>query len=58
MGRNKEHGEIGKLVNEIVSKTGQASGLDIKFDIANEDAKRILKEAEAALARQKLGESS
>lgn len=52
MGRNRKHSEIGKLVNEIVSETGQTSGLDIKFEIANEDAKRILQEAKARIARQ------
>lgn len=52
MGRNRKHSEIGKLVNEIVSETCQTSGLDIKFEIANEDAKRILQEAKARIARQ------
>jgi len=53
MGRNKEHAEIGKLVNEIISKTGQSIELGIKFETANEDAKKILKEAEATIAKQK-----
>jgi len=53
MGRNKEHAEIGKLVNEIVSATGHSTELGIKFEIANEAAKKILKEAEATIAKQK-----
>jgi len=53
MGRKKEHAEIGRIIKEIVSETRQNSGLDIKFEIASEDAKRILKEAEATMARQK-----
>ncbi len=53
MGRKKEHAEIGRIIKEIVSETRQSSGLDIKFEIASEDAKRILKEAEATMARQK-----
>lgn len=52
MGENRKHSEIGKLVNEIVSETSRTSGLDIKFEIANEDAKRILQEAKARIARQ------
>lgn len=53
MGRNKEHAEIGKLAKEIISKTGQSIELGIKFEAVNEDAKKILKEAEAAIAKQK-----
>lgn len=53
MGRNKEHAEIGKLVKEIISETGQSTELSIKFEIASEDAKKILEEAEATIAKQK-----
>lgn len=57
MRRNKEHAhacmQIGKLANEIVSEAGQSTGLNIKFEIANEDAKKILKEVQAKIAKQK-----
>lgn len=53
MGKNKEHAEIGKLVKEVISDTGQSTELGIKFEIASEDAKKILKEAEATIAEQK-----
>jgi hypothetical protein len=53
MRRNKDHAEIGKLTNEIVSEAGQSTGLNIKFEIANEDAKKILKEVQATIAKQK-----
>ena len=57
MGKNLKHAEIGKLVREMISKTGQKSGLDIEFELANDDAKRILKEAEATIKQRKLHKS-
>jgi len=53
MRRNKEHAEIGKLINEIISGTDQSTELNIKFEIASEDAKKILKEAQATIVKQK-----
>ncbi|NIR87296.1 hypothetical protein GWO13_06890 [Candidatus Bathyarchaeota archaeon] len=53
MGKNKDHAEIGRMVKEIVSETRQTTGLDIKFEIASEDAKRILREAETTIAKRK-----
>jgi hypothetical protein len=53
MRRNKVHAEIGKLANEIVSEADQSTGLDIKFEIASEDAEKILKEVQATIAKQK-----
>jgi hypothetical protein len=53
MRRNKDHAEIGKLANEIVSEASQSTGLNIKFEIASEDAKKILKEVQATIAKQK-----
>jgi hypothetical protein len=53
MRRNKDHAEIGKLTNEIVSETSQSTGLNIKFEVASEDAKKILKEVQATIAKQK-----
>jgi hypothetical protein len=53
MGRNKVHAEIGKLANGIVSEAGQSTGLNIKFEVASEDAKKILKEVETTIAKQK-----
>jgi len=53
MRRNKDHAEIGKLTNEIVSEASQSIGLNIKFEVASEDAKKILKEVKATIAKQK-----
>ena len=53
MPRNKEHAEIGKLINEIISETGRSTELNIKFEIASEDAKKILKEAKNTISKQK-----
>jgi len=54
MRRNKDHAEIGKLTNEIVSEASQSTELNIKFEVASEEAKKILKEAQATIAKQKL----
>lgn len=50
---NRELGDIGDLLTEIVSSTSQATGLPINVEAANEDAEKILKEAEL-VAEQKI----
>jgi division protein CdvB (Snf7/Vps24/ESCRT-III family) len=52
----KELGQIGNLLNEIIIDTGQSTGLDVNFEAANEDAQNILKEA-ATIAEQKIKEA-
>ena len=54
MGKKLEHAEIAKLGHEMISKTRQTSGTYLEFEIANEDAKRILKEAEATITQRRL----
>ena len=51
----RELGQIGDLLNEIIIDTGQSTGLDVNFEAANEDAQNILKEA-ATIAEQKIKE--
>ncbi len=51
----RELGQIGNLLNEIIIDTGQSTGLDVNFEAANEDAQNILKEA-ATIAEQKIKE--
>ena len=51
----RELGQIGNLINEIIIDAGQSTGLDVNFEAANEDAQKILKEA-ATVAEQKIKE--
>ena len=51
----RELGQIGNLLNEIIIDAGQGTGLNINFEAANEDAQEILKEA-ATVAEQKIKE--
>ena len=51
----RELGQIGNLLNEIIIDAGQSTGLDVNFEAANEDAQKILKEA-ATVAEQKIKE--
>jgi len=51
----RELGQIGNLLNEIIIDAGQGTGLNINFEAANEDAQKILKEA-ATVAEQKIKE--
>ncbi len=53
MGRKLEHAEIGRLRKELILDANQPLGLNIKFDAANEDAKKILNEAKATVEKQK-----
>lgn len=50
---DKELGDIGKLLTEIVSSTSQTNGLPVNFEAANEEAEKILDEA-ASVAEQRL----
>jgi division protein CdvB (Snf7/Vps24/ESCRT-III family) len=52
----RELGQIGNLLNEIIIDTGQSTGLDVNFEAANKDAQNILKEA-ATIAEQKIKEA-
>jgi len=51
----RELGQIGNILNEIIIDAGQSTGLNINFEAANEDAKKILNEA-ATIAEQKIKE--
>jgi division protein CdvB (Snf7/Vps24/ESCRT-III family) len=51
----RELGQIGNLLNGIIIDTGQSTGLNINFEAANEDAKKILNEA-TTIAEQKIKE--
>jgi len=51
----RELGQIGNLLSGIIIDTGQSTGLNINFEAANEDAKKILNEA-ATVAEQKIKE--
>jgi division protein CdvB (Snf7/Vps24/ESCRT-III family) len=44
----RELGQIGNLLNEIIIDACQSTGLDVNFEVANEDAQKILKEAATA----------
>lgn len=56
MGKKIEHAEIGRLRKELILDTNQALGLNIKFKVANEDAKKILNEAKVTIEKQKTKE--
>lgn len=51
----RELGQIGNLLSEIIVDAGQSTGLDINFEAANENAQEILNEA-ATVAEQKVKE--
>jgi len=50
---DKELGDVGKLLTEIVSSTSQTTGLPVNFEVANEGATKILEEA-ASVAEQRI----
>jgi len=50
---DKELGDVGKLLTEIVSSTSQTNGLPANFEAANEEATKILEEA-ASVAEQRI----
>ncbi|MFB0514651.1 MAG: hypothetical protein ACETVQ_03645, partial [Candidatus Bathyarchaeia archaeon] len=51
----RELGQIGNLLSEIIVDAGQSTGLNINFEAANENAQEILNEA-ATVAEQKVKE--
>ena len=51
----RELGQIGNLLSEIIVDAGQSTGLNINFEETNEDAQKILKDA-AIVAEQKVKE--
>jgi division protein CdvB (Snf7/Vps24/ESCRT-III family) len=51
----REIGEIGNLLSSILVEAGQASGSTLNFEVANEDAEKILAEA-SAVAEQRMKE--
>jgi len=51
----RELGEVGDLLSEIIVEAGQSTGMTLNFESANEDARKILAEA-AAVAEQKMKE--
>jgi len=52
---DKELGDVGKLLTEIVSSTSQTNDLPTNFEAANEEAAKILDEA-ASVAEQRIKE--
>jgi division protein CdvB (Snf7/Vps24/ESCRT-III family) len=51
----RELGQIGDLLDGIIVDVGQSTGLNINFEAASEDAKKILDEA-VTVAEQKINE--
>lgn len=51
----RELGEVGALLNGLISEATQTTGMTINFETANEGAQKILTEA-AAIAEQKVKE--
>ncbi len=58
MGRKLEHAEIGRLRKELIQDINQPLGLNIKFEVANKDAKKILNEAKVTIEKQKTKEET
>ncbi len=50
-----ELGEIGRMLNDIMIEAGQTTGETLDFEVAGDDAKKILTEA-AMIAEQKMKE--
>jgi len=51
----RELGQVGTMLNEIIMDAGQTTGMTLNFEVANEDAKRIMNEA-AMVAEQRMKE--
>lgn len=51
----KELGSVGMMLNDIIVEAGQTTGVTPDFEVASEDAMRILKEA-SAVAEQRMRE--
>lgn len=52
----RELGEVGNLINNIIIDAGQMGSLSITFEAASDEAQKILAEA-AAIAEQRMSES-
>jgi len=52
-GVDRELGQVGTLLSEIIMESGQGTGMILDFGAANEDAQRILEEA-AIVAEQRV----
>ena len=53
---DREIGEISGLLSSVLIDAGTTGGLSLNFDVANEDAQRVMEEA-AAVAEQRMKES-
>jgi division protein CdvB (Snf7/Vps24/ESCRT-III family) len=53
---DREIGEISGLLSGILVEAGSVGGVSLNFDVANEDAQKVLEEA-AAVAEQRISES-
>jgi division protein CdvB (Snf7/Vps24/ESCRT-III family) len=53
---DREIGEISGLLSSILVDAGNVGGVSLNFDVANEDAQKVLEEA-AAVAEQRISES-
>jgi len=51
----RELGQVGTMLSEIIVEAGQSTGLTLNFETANEDAERIMSEA-AMVAEQRMKE--
>lgn len=53
---DREIGEISGLLSGILVEAGSVGGVSLNFDVANEDAQKVMEEA-AAVAEQRISES-
>jgi len=53
---DREIGEISGLLSGILVDAGSVGGISLNFDVANEDAQKVMEEA-AAVAEQRISES-
>ncbi|QQG48135.1 MAG: hypothetical protein HY247_05100 [archaeon] len=53
---DKEIGEISGLLSSVLIDAGTTGGLSLNFDVANEDAQKVMEEA-AAVAEQRMRDS-
>jgi division protein CdvB (Snf7/Vps24/ESCRT-III family) len=53
---DREIGEISGLLSNVLIDAGSTAGLSLNFDVANEDAQKVLEEA-AAVAEQRMMDS-
>lgn len=53
---DREIGEISGLLSSVLVDAGSTGGLSLNFDVANEDAQKVMEEA-AAVAEQRMKES-